>query len=94
MANVIYIEQHLEGGGTVMGLARDEVIVGGLTFGVFFFFIALWAIFVSVGAIAAYRFIKGDQGLRGMAARVYRFTPALISPFRGFLPATLKVLVS
>ena len=94
MANVMYIEQHLEGGGTVMGLARDEVIFGGLVFGVFFFFMTLWAIFVGVGAIAAYRFVKGDQGLRGMAARLYRFTPVLVSPFRGFLPASVKVLVS
>ena len=94
MTNVIYIEQHLEGGGTVMGLARDEVVIGGLIFGAFFFIIALWAIFVGAAAAVAYRFIKGDQGLRGMAARLYRFVPFVMSPFRGFLPASIKVLVS
>ena len=94
MTKVIYIEQHLEGGGTIMGLARDEVVIFGLIFVVFFFLISLGAIWVSAGALFLYRLVKGDQGLRGMAARLYRFTPGWVSPFRGFLPASIKVLVS
>ena len=95
MSRVIKIETHLQTEMAVFGVPFDEILFGVLPLFLVFMFSRSIIASVLIAAVVflVYKKLKGDQGRRGMMARLYRWDRR--SVFFNALPSpTIRRFVS